>query len=272
MRMDLAGKKFQVEADYQVLLPPGNHLIVIAGAYLGQPAYDFDHPNVAARKSELFEFKHYRSSGSKFWTSRPGISFYFVLPKAQIELLPEKGYGYVPVLIRGRKCRLGVSGGGGSGWIDYMGSIDSLGCGWSRKGLKLLADIAVSPADCRAQGITLEIKAGKNDEDWNRRRFALAAAAVTMRARLKPGTKVMLQSGYSYKGDEGPLEVISRPSRKRHFVCQGFPGDVRVQSSAIDWLKTAEANGVAVPGPVLVNRIASAAAAGGLLEPVSALE
>ena len=96
MRMDLAGERFQVEEGYQVELPPGDHLIVVAGAHLGKPAYDFDHPNIAAKKSELFEFKHYRKGGSKFWTSKAGISFYFVIPKAQIELLPEKGYSYVP--------------------------------------------------------------------------------------------------------------------------------------------------------------------------------
>ena len=111
MRMDLAGERFQVEGGYRVELPPGNHLIVVAGANMGEPAYDFDHPNIAAKKSELFEFKHYRKSGSKFWTSKAGISFYLVIPKAQIELLPEKGYSYVPVLIHGRKCRLNVSGG-----------------------------------------------------------------------------------------------------------------------------------------------------------------
>ena len=39
---------------------------------------------------------------------------------------------------------------------------------------------------------------------------------------------------------------------------------VRVQYAAIDWLKTAEINGVAVPGPVLLNRI------GPVLEPTHA--
>ena len=95
MRMDLAGERFRVEADYDVELPPGNHLIVVAGAQMGTPAYDFDSPNLAAKKSEIFEFKHYRRSGSKFWTSRAGISLYFVLPKGQIELAAEKGYSYV---------------------------------------------------------------------------------------------------------------------------------------------------------------------------------
>ena len=149
-------RDFEVEEGYRVELPPGNHLIVVAGAHMGEPAYDFDHPNIVAKKSELFEFKHYRKSGSKFWTSKAGISFYLVIPKAQIELLPEKGYSYVPVLIQGRKCFLNVSGGGGginSGWTDYVARVAHIGCGWTiRRPFASLAGIAVSPFECQAPG------------------------------------------------------------------------------------------------------------------------
>ena len=73
---------------------------------------------------------------------------------------------------------------------------------------------------------------------------------------MKPGSQVMLSDGYSYQGSQGPLEILSRPARKRQFVCKGFPIGVRVQYAAIDWIKTAEANRVTIPAPVLVNRIA----------------
>jgi hypothetical protein len=36
-------------------------------------AIKFEHPNIAGRKLEMFEFKHYRYNGGKFWTSHPGI-------------------------------------------------------------------------------------------------------------------------------------------------------------------------------------------------------
>jgi hypothetical protein len=72
--MDLLGEKFRVEEGYEVRLPPGDHLILVAGAYLGEAGYSFDRASVVAKRSELFEFKHERSSGQKFWTSRPGIS------------------------------------------------------------------------------------------------------------------------------------------------------------------------------------------------------
>jgi hypothetical protein len=34
MRVDLAGERFQPEEGYQVELPPGDHLIVVAGAHV----------------------------------------------------------------------------------------------------------------------------------------------------------------------------------------------------------------------------------------------
>jgi hypothetical protein len=257
--MDLAGEKFQVEDGYQVELPPGNHLIVIAGAHLGEPAYDFDHPNVAAKKSELFDFKHYRKGGSKFWTSKPGMNFYFVIPKAQIELLPEKGYSYVPVLIAGRKCHLNVSGmGSGNGWTDYVRRVVHVGCGWTITALRLLATVALVPQECQPQSIALEIESLR---DYQLAGFMETAAAVTMRTRVKPGSQVVLRSGWNYLGSQGPFAVESRLRRKRYFICMDGLSRVRIQYAAIDWAKTAELNGVAVPRPVLVNRL------GPVLEP-----
>jgi hypothetical protein len=251
MRMDLAGERFQVADDYKVELPPGDHLIVVAGANMGESAYDFDHPNIVAKISELFEFKHYRESGSKFWTSKPGISFYLVIPKAQIELLPEKGYSYVPVLIQGRKCFLNVSG-VGSSWTDYVRRIANIGCGWTRERPKSLAGTAVNPCECKTQGITLEIEPPK---DYEQTAFVQAAAAITMRTRLEAGSQVLLRDGWDYRGSQGPFTVDSRPYRKQSFLCKSGPSLVRVKYAAIDWTKTAEINGVTVPGPVLVNRI-----------------
>jgi hypothetical protein len=257
--MDLAGERFQVGDDYRVELPPGDHLIVIAGAHMAEPAHAFDHPNIVAKKSELFEFKHYRKSGSKFWTRKAGISFYLVIPKAQIELLPEKGYSYVPVLIHGHKCHLNVSGGGGAGgWTDYVRQVAHIGCGGTLAALRLLAAIALSPDECHVQKITLEIAPPK---DYELVGFAEAAAAVTMRTRLWPGNQVLLLDDWGFQGSQGPFAVESRPRRKRYFICAGGLGRVRVQYAAIDWAKTAEINGVTVPSPVLVNRI------GPVLEP-----
>ena len=254
MRMDLAGERFQVEKGYEVWLPPGDHLIVVAGAHLGEPGYDFDHPNIAAKKSELFEFKHYRKGGSKFWTSKAGISFYFVIPKAQIELLPEKGYSYVPVLIHGRKCHLNVSGGtGNSGWTDCVRQGVDIGCGWTDRGPTVAGgDCPQSrrvpcpgnhPGDRAAQGLPT---IGFHRSGC--RRYDAASTGSW-------AAKCFLRDGWNYMGSQGPFAVESRPSRKRYFICACRTACLRIQYAAIDWTKTAEINGVAVPDPVLVNRI-----------------
>ena len=259
MRMDLAGEKLRVEEGYEVELPPGDHLIVVSGAHFGKPGYHFDHPNVAAKRSDLFEFKHYRKSGGKFWTSKAGVDFYFVVPKARIELLPEKGYSYVPALVGGRKCHFNVSGGTANGcWTDFVRRLAHVGCGWTIAALRRLAVVATSPDECRARGITLEIK---GLEDGRREGFVQAAAVVTMRPRLGAGSRVVLQDGWSCQASQGPFSIESRPRNKRYFVCKDGLSRVRVQYAAIDWVKTAEINGVTVPGPVLVNRI------GPVLEP-----
>jgi hypothetical protein len=262
--MDLAGERFPVEERYEVRLPPGDHLIVVAVAHLGEPGYDFDHPNIAAKKSELFEFKHYRQGGSKFWTSKAGIRIYFAIPKAQIELLPEKGYGHVPVLIQGRKCRLNVRGGSGdNGWTDDIRQGADIGCGWPVSALRSLATIALHPEDCRAQGITLAIEPLK---DYQRAEFVETAAAVAMRPRLGAGGRIFLRDGWSSMGSQGPFVVDSRPPRKRHFICACGTAPLRIQYAAIDWTKTAQINGVSLPGPVFVHRIGPVAdrASGGI--------
>jgi hypothetical protein len=253
MQMDLAGEKYQVEEGYEVRLPPGDHLVVIAGAHWGEPGCRFDHPGVVAKKSRVFEFKHYRRGGGKFWTSKAGIDFYFVIPKAQIELLPEKGYSYVSVSIRGRKCHLNVSGGAADGrWTDSVRRVAHAGCGWSLAALGLLGTVAVRTDECLARGITLEIE-GLSDRQkaW----FVETAAAVTMQTSLGPGSRLLMQSGWSYCGCQGPLEIESRPRRKRHFICKDGLSRVRVPYAAIDWVKTAQINGVTLPEPVLVNDI-----------------
>ena len=134
-----------------------------------------------------------------------------------------------------------------------------VGCGWTLAALRSLATVALNPDECRAQGITLVVEPLK---DYQRAGFVETAAAVVMRTRLGPGSQVFLRDGWDYMGSQGPFAVESRPRRKRYFICVSGTAHVRVQYAAIDWAKTAETNGVTVPGPVLVNRI------GPVLEPL----
>ena len=77
-----------------------------------------------------------------------------------------------------------------------------------------------------------------------------------MRNRLQGGRQVVLRDGWDFMGSQGPFVVETRPQRKRHFLCSCGSSRVRVQYVAIDWPKTAEINGIAVPEPHFLNRIA----------------
>jgi hypothetical protein len=253
--MDLAGERFRVDEGYEVRLPPGDHLIVVAGAYVGTSSHDFDHPNLVAKKRERFDFKHYRKNGSKFWTTTAEINFYFVLPKAQIELLPEKGHSDVPVLIGGRTCRLNISGESRQGdSTDFVRSVVDLGFGWTIGALRSLAATALRVKECRSLGIRLEIEPLA---DGQRTAFVELAAVVAMRAKLRPGSQVLLKDGWDYLGSQGPFAVTSQTIRKQHVLCAAGLARVRIPYMAIDWIRTAEVNGAAVPGPVFVNYIDS---------------
>jgi hypothetical protein len=163
------------------------------------------------------------------------------------------------VLIHGRKCFLNVSGGtNNGGWADYVRRVVHIGCGWRLASLRSLATVALSAPECRARGITLETEPLSDSQQVG---FSKAAAAVTMRTRLAAGSQIALAEGWDHLGSRGPFAVESRPRRQRHFLCAVGLGHVRVPYTAIEWCKTAEANGVTVPGPVLMNRV------GPVLEP-----
>ena len=268
------------EGGYRVLVAPGNHLILMAGATYGKPAAKFQHPNIAARKCEVHEFKHYRQSGSKFWTARPGVNFYFAIPKDRIEMLPEKGYSYVPVKINGQKLVLNVSGGGGCGypgWTDWVHRVVHTSAGFSKKVLKLLGDVALSPEECKAKGITFPL-VGLDDSD--RQRFIRLAAGKDAKPTIKAGSKIVVDTNAcSWDSGVSPvLAVVARATghtyRRRKTQPDGTfflkPNDTqqqkvlatddhghqwRVKFSQVDWLKTAEVNGISLAKPDAVNQI-----------------
>lgn len=71
-------------------------------------------------KEKTFGFKHYRRSGSKFWTYHDGMEFTLHIPISKITLVPIKGMSYVPMVINGVALTLNVSGGTSNGWTDWV--------------------------------------------------------------------------------------------------------------------------------------------------------
>jgi len=266
------------DGGYRVLVAPGDHLVLMAGASYGKPAAGFRHPNIVARKCEVHEFKHYRKAGSKFWTARPGVSFYIVIPKDRIEMIPERGYSYVPVKINGQKLVLNVSGGGGCGypgWTDWVHRVVHTSVGFPKKTLKLLADVALGPDECKARGITFPL-VGPDDND--KTRFIRLAAEKDVKPTVKAGSKIVVDThacswdsevspvvtvaarceGRTYRrGTTGPDGTyVLKPTLTQKFVATDETGHQwRITFSQVDWQRTAEANGIPLANLDAVNHI-----------------
>jgi len=263
-------QEFEVEEGYRVVIEPGDYLIVVAGAYYGSAGARFRHPNIAAKQTRLHEFKHYRQGGGKFWTSRAGVDFLFVIPKTEIHLIHEKGYSYVPVEINGQRWSLNVSGGTFDGWTDTVRRVAHVQCGCSQKALRKLAGVALSPGECRRRGITHDIRAM---EGYEAARFVERATESLIRGKLGAGHKIVLNSEYHLgDGDRGPFEVEGRGTswQKRKLsqwivlTPNQYPTRHRVVPKNIDWEETAKASGLEVAEPYGVNYI------GEILEPATA--
>ncbi len=268
------------DGGYKVEIDPGDHLILVAGATYGTPAASFQHPNVVAHKCEVHEFKHYCQSGRKFWTARPGVNFYFVIPKDRIEMVTERGYSYVPVKINGQKLVLNVSGGGSFGhfgWTDWVHRVVHTSVGFSKRVLKLLADVALSPDECKSRGITFPL-VGPDDND--KARFIRLAAERDVKPTVKAGSKIVVDThacswnseispvvtvqarceGRTYRrGKAGPDGTyVWKPTLTQKVVAADETGHQwRIRFSQVDWVKTAEANGIPLANPDAVNHIGS---------------
>lgn len=260
---ELRGNIFEMSAEdtidknrvYTITFPKEDYLIVVAGTEVGTAGVNFEHKNVLAKRNRVHEFKHYRAAGSKFWTSKAGVDFYFAIPKGKIELIAERCYSYVKILIGGQKYTLSVSGGTGKeGWVDWVNQFCSICAGHNLKSLKVLAENALSVEECRAKGILFDLPKMRDDEI---QRFKRLVTEKEIWGNLKAGQKVSLITGCSFFGEE-IVEVIERPSSsKRMYLCCDIANGqkVRVRFTQIDWLKTAELNKIEVEIPEEYNRL-----------------
>jgi hypothetical protein len=248
IRMSEAGDHISVDADYHVQLPPGDHLLVLAG---GQENTKFDHPNLAARVPRIWEFKHYHPQRGKWWSQKAGIDLYFVVPKSEIELLPEKGYSYVPVRIGGRKFVFNVSGGSSpNGWTDYIRPQVHTQVGLPKSALKSLATVALPPKTVKELGLGFNVS--MLSEEQQQTYQELAVKRDVQQADIK---QLVLGRFFSWRGEKGPFDVVGRSPRHREFTIEHQGWRCRVKYSQIDWLKTAVVKEIELPSPVAMNRV-----------------
>ena len=237
------GTIFKVKEDYTIELPEGDYLAITVPVEYGTSAAKFDHVNIKATQRQVLEFKHYRRGGSKFWTSKPGMSYLFIVPKEKIEFNEEKsGHSYVYVTIRGQEYCLSCSGGtSGNGWTDWI----SQGCStFVHKTAKKLHAIA----DAADYDGLVELGSARIPDEYEQRHYRRLCAYHDTRSKLKEGDKIFLE-GCWYEDSQGPFTILNRPSRKRYFRCDTGSYNhsyVKIKYSQIDWIKTAEANDVAL--------------------------
>jgi len=233
------GTTTKVKENYSINIAEGKNLAIIVPVLYGSPASKFDHPNIAKTNREVLEFKHRAKNGRKWWTSQPGVSFLFVVPKSEIILNEEKSeYSYVYVTINGQEYCLSVSGGtSGNGWEDYIHQGCNTFVNKSVKKMKAIAEVS-----------TLDFNidfSHKMMDEWQRKNYQEMCAYHDTKGKIDIGSKIVLKSRFFVIGKQGKtLLVINKPKRKRHYICDVYPSNIKVYKKHIDWTETAKKNNI----------------------------
>jgi hypothetical protein len=126
--------------------------------------------------------------------------------------------------------------------------------------LNALASVAFDPAAATLYGIRLPER-WQDREDNEAARFPALVASREIPSKIVAGTMVHLLSHCSANGTaEKAFKVNHRPRGfygkvKRQCLCDFGGMSLRVNFSHIDWIKTAEINGWAIPSVAPVYRI-----------------
>lgn len=241
--------------NYYVEVSDAPFLMLSVPMVVGTLNADFDHPNMLAAIYESLEFKHYRRSGTKFWTSKPGVCFYFVVPNDRIELVMEKTHSFPKIIIGGKTVTLSTSGGTipAGGWTDYIGARAGTLVNMPKRTLKAIADNALTVAEVKKLGICLPEKEKTEEKHTD---ILTMVSKTIVGPQLDKDWKIQLGYSYSISGSKGPF-TISHPRRKksRSVIVEHYPGHVKCSYKHIDWLETAKLNDIELPALVDINRI-----------------
>lgn len=239
------------DREYIVELPKEDYIVVQVGAIYGTNAAKFEHPNILAKIDETLEFKHYRNSGSKFWTSHAGTNFLFAIPKSRIHLALIEGFSYVPIIIGDTRFVLNVSGNTGGndfGWKDWVRQCSHLLVEKTKKRMQILADNAMSPEEAATAGANTFVSMCFGREQ----NINMFTELVAMKdVKLAIGMKVVLNDNCTLKASTGSFVVESKyPRMKKVIVTDSYGGRWRIGRNQINWTKTAIENGIQLRQPV----------------------
>ena len=249
--------------EYHINIEPSEYQLIRVAFYSNKPASKFKHPNILATRKKVLEFKHYRKTGSKFWTSKAGVEHTIVIPRNKIKLIPEKGYSYVKAEINGVKVTFNVSGATVQGWTDFLGKTATISVNHPLKELKKLCEVAVRNSPFEEMKIP---KIDKNEEfTWNildaKANPKIKNALVKLIEQKKEPT-ICLTNGYSPKSGYA-IDCTRNQTWKR--VKEGettrlipkdgglkritaMIGSLRysIKMNQIDWYETAKLNGIKI--------------------------
>lgn len=259
--IDTNGKLIQSEV-YKVEFLEMKYLIVEVGAKVGSGLANLKHSNILTSVKRIYEFKHYRKNGGKYWTSSAGISHFVIVPTDKIYLLSEKGYSYVKAEINGVKVMFNVSGGGGSnGWTDYVHSSTNISVGHKAKDIKKLLEVCVRDAEFETK---FEIKQLEADqvEKWERMNEQASNLVKKQKEKIynlirekKPVT-VILNDGYKVKEASVVGIQSCRPKKIKlsdtsfqydykggaikslQITCEGYCYPMTLKVGQINWVAT----------------------------------
>jgi hypothetical protein len=250
---------------YRVCIERGDYLIVEVGSIVGKPASKFKSPSITLSVPCIYEFKHYRSGGGKFWTSKAGISHYFIIPRDKVYLLPKEGYSYIHAEINGVKVSFNVSGGGGGsqGWCDYLNTHTQISVNHKLSDIKKIAEVAIHNNDI---GATINPRKMDEQEVIRWQKMSDNASPTLKKQKqlildkLENGEKVkiILKDGYKQKEGIGfkihnrkTVQVnVSENSWRYEFTgavksilveFDGMFNPCKVKVSQIDWVETCKA-------------------------------
>lgn len=248
---------------YQIEIQNGDYLLIEIPVSVRKAGSRFTHPNIIQSVKRLYEFKHYRHNGSKFWTRQAGISHYVIIPKNLIYLLPEKGYSYVKAEINGVKVTFNVSGGTSNGWTDWLSNHTSIFVNHKLSDIKKLVEVAIRNPELE-KGIDFSkmVLEGGQAEQWEEL-FMLASPKLqkqreTFYAMVEAGEKPVIYLKRGYKSEKGIATKLYRQSKKVwlnpektrwtydetgkvkyvHAELDGLFNSYRLKISQIDWVKT----------------------------------
>jgi len=248
----LTETRLHVLEDYDVAFESGPVIVLRMGFGLAKQAQlDFRHPNMLARQWVVHEFKHYRDSGGKFWTSRAGLDVYFAVHKTAIQLVKYNGLSYPVVKIGDELFTLNVSGGGGGIWTDWIRNTASTCVDLPMKKLKVVAAQSLPVAEAVDLGVKLEFEP-LSDAHLTKLNDDLARQCL---GDLKPGMQLCLASGYTANGGETTLTILYREGQK--FVAEaGWRRErIRVPLRCVGWAATAAANKLVTISSDAFNRV-----------------